>query len=335
MMFLSQHALIRYVYLLLISFVVLVGIQGIFHAITGCSFAFYDSRNYVMAIVIGIMISLIIDAIIRRTATQLILLVVFAFLYIPMVVLIIYSFNASRSVGVWSGFSFQWYGSLVHNIDLLSAVGFSLLIGVISATGAVILGTLASFVLVRMGNFKGSKLFSFIASAPLVMPDVITGLALLLLFSTLKSIFGWPDTGFLTICIAHITFCTAYVIVVVSGRLRELDKSIEEAAQDLGAPPLKVFFIITLPMILPSLISGWLLAFTLSLDDYVISNFVRGDIQTLPIMVWGYIKYINPDMNALAAVIIFVVGVVGFISWIMMRKAEEKKLREMRLTNRQ
>lgn len=312
----------------------LVLIQSGIHAVSGFSFAINDLRNYVIAIFIGLFVSLIIDAILRKTATQIILLVVFSFLYIPMVVLIVYSFNASSSVGVWGGFSTKWYGSLINNKELLTAVGYSLLIGVISATGAVILGTLASFVLVRFKRFKGSKLFSFIASAPLVMPDVITGLALLLLFASIRSVFGWPDTGILTICIAHITFCTAYVIVVVSGRLRELDQSIEEAAQDLGATPLKVFFIITLPMILPSLVSGWLLAFTLSLDDYVISNFVRGDIQTLPIVVWGYIKYINPDMNALASIIIFIVGIIGFIAWLSMRRAEERKLSEMRKANR-
>ncbi|WP_392562628.1 ABC transporter permease subunit [Orbus sturtevantii] len=332
-MLMRLNSLSRFALLFVGLFFCLVCIQGIVNILIQQSFSFFDLRNYIVAILIGLFITLIIDAILRKTATQIILLIVFSFLYIPMVVLIVYSFNASSSVGVWGGFSIKWYGSLIHNKELLTAVSYSLLIGVVSATGAVILGTLASFVLVRFKRFKGSKVFSFIASAPLVMPDVITGLALLLLFASIRSIFGWPNTGILTICIAHITFCTAYVIVVVSGRLRELDQSIEEAAQDLGAAPLKVFFIITLPMILPSLVSGWLLAFTLSLDDYVISNFVRGDIQTLPIVVWGYIKYINPDMNALASIIILIVAIIGFIAWLLMRRAEERKLREMRMAN--
>lgn len=332
-MFSQLNAFYRFLIVFIISFICLALIQGGVNAIFEHSFGFADIRNYVIAAFLGLLISLIFDAILRKTATQIILLVVFSFLYIPMVVLVVYSFNASSSVGVWGGFSTKWYSSLINNNELLTAVGYSLLIAVISATGAVILGTLASFVLVRFKRFKGYKLFSFIASAPLVMPDVITGLALLLLFASIRNLLGWPDTGILTICIAHITFCTAYVIVVVSGRLRELDQSIEEAAQDLGATPLKVFFIITFPMILPSLVSGWLLAFTLSLDDYVISNFVRGDIQTLPIVVWGYIKYINPDMNALASIIILIVGVIGFIAWLLMRRAEERKLKEMRMAN--
>lgn len=314
--------------------IALLILQSFSYFVFNIGFAVNDLRAYIIAILVAFLIALIIDAIRCRNFNKLILILVFAFLYIPMLVLIVYSFNTSKAVGVWGGFSFRWYQSLVSNSELLMAVGYSLFIGMIAATGAVILGTLASFVLVRYSKFKGSKLFSFISSAPLVMPDVITGLALLLLFATMTNLFGWPEKrGLLTICIAHITFCTAYVIVVVSARLRELDRDIEEAAMDLGASPLKVFFIITLPMILPSLISGWLLAFTLSLDDYVISNFVRGDIQTLPIVVWGYIKYINPDVNALASVIVFIVGILGFIAWLLMRRAEKRKMRDMRMAN--
>lgn len=315
-------------------FIALLVLQSLSHYILNVGYAFYDIRAYIIAIFIAFLVALVIDAIYCRNFNKFILIFVFSFLYIPMIVLIIYSFNNSKAVGVWGGFSFRWYQSLVSNSELLLAVSYSLFIGMIAATGAVVLGTLASFVLVRYSKFKGSNLFSFISSAPLVMPDVITGLALLLLFATMTNLFGWPEKrGLLTICIAHITFCTAYVIVVVSARLRELDRDIEEAAMDLGANPIKVFFIITLPMILPSLVSGWLLAFTLSLDDYVISNFVRGDIQTLPIVVWGYIKFINPDVNALASVIVFIVGILGFISWILMRKAEKRKMKDMRMVS--
>lgn len=328
----KQNAFVRFLIEFVISILALLLLQSASHLIFDHGFALDDLRAYVIAILGALFLALLFDAIHCRNFNKLILVIVFAFLYLPMIVLIVYSFNSSKAVGVWGGFSLRWYASLFSNSELLLAVSYSLLIGVIAATGAVILGTLASFVLVRYSKFRGSRLFSFISSAPLVMPDVITGLALLLLFATMTNLFGWPEKrGLLTICIAHITFCTAYVIVVVSARLRELDRDIEEAAMDLGANPFKVFFIITLPMILPSLISGWLLAFTLSLDDYVISNFVRGDIQTLPIVVWGYIKFINPDVNALSSVIVFIVGILGFIAWLMMRRAEKRKQKEMRM----
>lgn len=262
-----------------------------------------------------------------------ILFLVFAFLYLPMLMLVIYSFNSSRLVTVWAGFSTHWYSELVTNVALHEAVGLSLLIAFASATVAVILGTLASYTIVRFGKFKGVNLFSFMTTAPLVMPDVITGLALLLLFVAMGHFLGWPqDRGAITIWLAHVTFCTAYVTVVVSARLRELDKSIEEAAMDLGANPLKVFFIITLPMIAPALVSGWLLAFTLSLDDLVISSFVAGPgATTLPMLIFSKVRLgVSPDINALASIIILIVSVIGFISWLLMRRAEKRRLQEMR-----
>ena len=206
-----------------------------------------------------------------------ILLLGFTFLYAPMLMLVIYSFNSSKLVTVWAGWSTRWYGELLRDDAMMSAVGLSLTIAACAATAAAILGTIAAVVLVRFGRFRGSNGFAFMITAPLVMPDVITGLSLLLLFVALAHAIGWPaDRGMLTIWLAHVTFCTAYVAVVISSRLRELDRSIEEAAMDLGATPLKVFFVITLPMIMPAIISGWLLAFTLSLDDLVIASFVSG-----------------------------------------------------------
>lgn len=269
------------------------------------------------------------NSILRNT----ILLLGFSFLYIPMVILVIYSFNSSQLVTVWKDFSVKWYFELFTDAPLLKAVGLSLLIAVSSATTALILGTLASYAIIRFKKFRGSNGFSFMLTAPLVMPDVITGLALLLLFVGAQQMIGWPaDRGLLTIWLAHATFCTAYASVVISSRLRELDTSLEEAAMDLGASPLKVFFIITLPMIAPSLVSAWLLAFTLSLDDVVISSFVSGPgSTTLPMLVFNKVKLgVNPEINALATIIIAIVGVIGFISWLTMRKAEKKRLREMR-----
>ncbi|OCF95529.1 putrescine ABC transporter permease PotI [Gilliamella sp. wkB195] len=264
----------------------------------------------------------------------LILLLVFSFLYIPMIILIVYSFNSSRLVTVWSEFSTKWYFELIHNEALLKAVGLSLSIAAGAASLAIVLGTLAAYAIIRYRRFRGSNLFSFMTTAPLVMPDVITGLALLLLFVGMGQVLGWPTKrGAITIWLAHATFCTAYVTVVISARLRELDRSIEEAALDLGANPLKVFFIITLPMIAPALVSGWLLAFTLSLDDVVIANFVTGPgAMTLPKLVFSKVRLgVDPQVNALATIILLIVGIIGFISWLWMRRAEKRHLREIRM----
>ncbi|AKA39792.1 putrescine ABC transporter permease PotI [Yersinia ruckeri] len=264
---------------------------------------------------------------------RVILLVGFTFLYAPMLMLVIYSFNSNKLVTVWGGWSIRWYIELFHDSTMLSAVGLSLTIAAASATMAVILGTIAAVVMVRFGRFRGSTGFAFMLTAPLVMPDVITGLSLLLLFVALGHAIGWPaERGMLTIWLAHVTFCTAYVTVVIGSRLRELDRSIEEAAMDLGATPLKVFFVITVPMIAPALISGWLLAFTLSLDDLVIASFVAGPgATTLPMLVFSSVRMgVNPEINALATLILLVVGMVGLIAWWVMSRSEKQRLRELR-----
>ncbi|WP_339058163.1 putrescine ABC transporter permease PotI [Candidatus Regiella endosymbiont of Tuberolachnus salignus] len=272
------------------------------------------------------------------TWRYMILLLSYTFLYAPMLMLVIYSFNSSQLVTVWAGWSTRWYTELFHDSAMISAVSLSLTIAAASATMAVALGTIAAVVMVRFGAFRGSTGFAFMLTAPLVMPDVITGLALLLLFVAMGYAIGWPaERGMFTIWLAHVTFCTAYVTVVVSSRLRELDRSIEEAAMDLGAPPLKVFFVITVPMITPALISGWLLAFTLSLDDLVIASFVAGPgATTLPMLVFSSVRMgVNPEINALATLILLVVGIIGLISWWFMSRVEKQRLREIRRAARQ
>ena len=270
--------------------------------------------------------------VVRSPWRILILVLGFTFLYAPMLMLVIYSFNSSKLVTVWAGWSTRWYTQLFHDSAMISAVGMSLTIATAAATMAVIVGTLAAVVMVRFQRFRGSTGFAFMLTAPLVMPDVITGLALLLLFVAMGHTFGWPaERGMFTIWLAHVTFCSAYVAVVVSARLRELDRSIEEAAMDLGAAPLKVFFIITLPMILPALISGWLLAFTLSLDDLVIASFVAGPgSTTLPMLVFASVRMgVNPEINALATLILLVVGIIGMIAWWFMARAEKQRRKEI------
>ncbi|CAO97220.1 putrescine ABC transporter permease PotI [Erwinia tasmaniensis] len=264
-----------------------------------------------------------------RTA---ILAVCFFFLYAPMLLLVVYSFNSSQLVA-WESFSLRWYSVLFHDDAMISAVTLSLSIAAMSATAAAILGTIAAVVIVRFGRFKTSTGFAFMLTAPLVMPDVITGLSLLLLFVAMANTFGWPaDRGMLTIWLSHVTFCTAYVAVVINSRLRELDRSIEEAAMDLGATPLKVFFVITVPMIAPAMLTGWLLAFTLSLDDLVISSFVTGPgATTLPMQIFASVRRgVNPEINALASLILFVVGLVGFIAWRLMAREEQQRVKNIR-----
>jgi len=270
--------------------------------------------------------------VVRSPWRILILVLGFTFLYAPMLMLVIYSFNSSKLVTVWAGWSTRWYTQLFHDSAMISAVGMSLSIATAAAIMAVIVGTLAAVVIVRFGRFKGSTGFAFMLTAPLVMPDVITGLALLLLFVAMGHAFGWPaERGMFTIWLAHVTFCSAYVAVVVAARLRELDRSIEEAAMDLGATPLKVFFIITVPMIAPALVSGWLLAFTLSLDDLVIASFVAGPgSTTLPMLVFASVRMgVNPEINALATLILLVVGIIGLIAWWFMSRAEKQRIKDM------
>lgn len=248
------------------------------------------------------------------------------FLYGPMLMLIIYSFNASRMVQVWAGWSTRWYGELFQDQQLMSAVGRSLQIAFYSASTAVVIGMLASIVMIRFTRFRGRTLFSGMITAPLVMPDVIIGISMLLLFVAMAQSLGWPaQRGMLTIWIAHTTFCVAYSTVVISSRLREMDQSLEEAALDLGATPIKAFFLVTLPVISPAIISAWLLSFTLSLDDVVIASFVTGPgATTLPIEVFSQVKLgVTPKINALATIIIGVVSVVAFSSWMLFRKIDQ------------
>ena len=247
----------------------------------------------------------------------------YAFLYIPLVSVVFYSFNDSRLATVWGGFSTRWYGELFRNDQILDAMFLSLRIAATSATFATILGTMAGLILVRFGRFRGRALFSGMITSPLVMPEVITGLSLLLLFVSLQQLIGWPgQRGFSTITIAHTTFSMAYVAVVVRSRLAAMDESLEEAAMDLGCGPARVIFDITLPLIVPAMVAGWLLAFTLSLDDLVIASFVSGPgSSTLPMYIFSKVKLgVTPDINALASLIILIVSVGLFLSWAAMRK---------------
>lgn len=234
----------------------------------------------------------------------------YAFLYIPIALLVVLSFNDSRLVTSWTGFSFRWYAALWRNDALVGAALLSLRIAAVAATGATVLGMAAGFALARFGAFRGRAMFAGMVAAPLVMPEVITGLSLLLLFVAMAEAAGWPgERGITTVTIAHITFATAYVAVVVQSRLTDFDRSLEEAALDLGARPWRVFLLITLPLIAPALAAGWLLAFTLSLDDLVIASFTSGPgASTLPMVVFSALKLgLTPELFALATVIIAVV----------------------------
>lgn len=258
----------------------------------------------------------------------------FAFLYIPILSLIVYSFNRSRLVTVWAGFSTEWYGRLFENQQILDAAWLSLKIAAINATGAVMLGTLAGLALARFGRFRGRTLLSSMTTAPLVMPEVITGLSLLLLFVAMEQLFGWPaGRGVTTITIAHMTFTMAYVTVIVQARLANMDDSLEEAAMDLGARPAKVFFLVTLPIIAPALISGWLLAFTISLDDLVIASFVAGPgSSTLPMVVFSKVRLgVSPDINALATIMVVLVTIGVVIAGILMARQERARQRDMQM----
>ena len=249
----------------------------------------------------------------------------YAFLYIPLISVIFYSFNDSRLATVWGGFSTRWYGELFKNDQILEAASLSLRIAATSATFATILGTMAGLVLVRFGRFRGRTLFSGMITSPLVMPEVITGLSLLLLFVSLQQLVGWPgQRGFSTITIAHTTFSMAYVAVIIQSRLTAMDKSLEEAAMDLGCKPARVVFDITLPLIAPAMVAGWLLAFTLSLDDLVIASFVSGPgSSTLPMYIFSKVKLgVTPDINALASLFILVVSVGLVVAWLATRKSQ-------------
>jgi putrescine transport system permease protein len=250
----------------------------------------------------------------------------FAFLYLPILLLVIYSFNASRLVTVWGGWSTEWYGALLRNQQLMDAAWVTLRVALLSATIATVLGTLAAIALVRYGRFRGRTLFSGMIYAPLVMPDVITGLSMLLLFVAMGI-----ARGFWTILLAHITFSMCFVAIVVQSRLVTFDRTLEEAALDLGCPPVKTFFQITLPIILPGVVAGWMLAFTLSLDDLVIASFVTGPgATTLPMRIYSQVRLgVTPEINAICTILIGIVT-VGVIaaSIVTRRRAAERRRAE-------
>jgi putrescine transport system permease protein len=244
----------------------------------------------------------------------------FALLYVPIISVVVYSFNDSRLVTLWGGFSLRWYVSLLHDEKLLGAALLSLRIAVMSATFATALGAIVALALHRVARLRGRLLLSGMVTAPLVMPEIITGLSLLFLFISMGNLIGWPmNRGAATITIAHITFSMAYVVVVVRSRLSAMDDSLEEAAMDLGGRPVAVFFDVTVPMLLPALVSGWLLAFTLSLDDLVISSFVSGPgATTLPMLIFAKVRLgVTPDINAIATIIIALVAVAVAIASIV------------------
>ncbi len=265
----------------------------------------------------------------------------FAFLYVPILTLIVYSFNNSRLVTVWDAANsptLKWYGALFRNQQIIDAALLSLRVAVMTASGAVVVGTLAGLVLARFGRFRGRTLLSLITTAPLVMPEIITGLSMLLLFVALQqaseALFGSSfNRGVTTLTIAHITFSISYVAVIVQSRFANFDDSIEEAALDLGARPARVFWRVTLPLILPAIVSGWLLAFTLSWDDVVISQFVAGPgSSTLPMVVFSKVRLgVSPDVNALATLMVLIVaiGVVGSATW--MQRQEKRRQREIQM----
>lgn len=256
----------------------------------------------------------------------------FAFLYVPILLLIVFSFNESKLVTVWGGFSVKWYGELFQDDQLLGAAKISLVIAAMSATLATLLGTMAGLMMARFGRFKGRTLFSGMITAPMVMPEVITGLAILLMFVVLEELTGWPDgRGITTITIAHTTFAMAYVTIVIQSRLSQMDDSVEEAAMDLGARPLKVFFLITLPIIAPALVSGWLLAFTLSLDDLVTTSFAAGpSSSTLPMVVFSSVRLgVTPKINALATILVVLATLAIVVAGYIMHRQEQQRKRAM------
>ncbi|CAN7217774.1 ABC transporter permease subunit [Rhizobium sp. LjRoot30] len=249
----------------------------------------------------------------------------FAFLYIPIIILVIYSFNASKLVTVWGGFSTQWYQQMWSNEGLMDAAWVTIRVGILSATIGTVLGTLAALTLVRFTRFPGRMLFSGMIYAPLVMPEVITGLSLLLLFVAVGI-----DRGFWTVTIAHTTFTMCYVAIVVQSRLITFDRSLEEAALDLGCPPVKTFFKITLPLILPAVIAGWMLAFTLSLDDLVIASFATGPgATTLPIKIYSQVRLgVTPEINAACTILIGIVTIGVIVASVVTKRQEYQRQRD-------
>jgi putrescine transport system permease protein len=272
----------------------------------------------------------------KRSSTFLITILCFgfAFLYVPILSMIVFSFNRSRLATVWGGFSTQWYGKLFANQQVLKAAILSLEIALVSATVATILGTMAGLALARFRRFRGRAAFSGLVTAPLIMPEVITGISSLMLFIWMAEWIGWPGKrGFTTITIAHITFSMTYVATIVQARLSSMDMSVEEAAMDLGSRPWQVLKDVTLPIISPAILSGWLLAFTISLDDVVITAFTTGPgATTLPLLIWSKVKLgVTPDINALATIIVLVVAIGVVTASIIMAKADQSRERDVQM----
>ena len=261
---------------------------------------------------------------------------IYFFLYLPIFSLIVYSFNDSRLASVWGGFTFKWYGEIVNDREVKEGLWLSLKIAAMTATSSVLFGTLAAFALVRYRRFRGRTLFSGMVNAPLVMPDVIIGLSLLLLMVSVQRAFGYPDRGLATIWIGHSLLGMAYATVVIKSRLMEMDKSLEEAAMDLGCKPQQVFRLVTLPMISQSLVSAWLLAFTVSFDDVVLSAFLSGPgSTTLPIVIFSRAKLgLSPTINAVASLMIFVVAIVVIAGSIWLARAEKRRAADQAMAYR-
>jgi putrescine transport system permease protein len=258
----------------------------------------------------------------------------FAFFYLPILSMIVFSFNKSRLVTVWGGFSTDWYGKLFQNDQIIRAAVLSLEIALLSATFATILGTMAGIALARFHRIKGRKVFSGLVTAPLVLPQVITGIASLMLFILMAKWIGWPgQRGFTTVTIAHITFSLTYVAIVVQSRLSSMEIAVEEAAMDLGSRPWEVLVDITLPIISPAILSGWLLAFTISLDDVVITNFTTGPgTTTLPILIWSKVKLgVTPDINALASLVVVVVAIGVAIAGYLLHRIARQRERDIQM----
>jgi putrescine transport system permease protein len=273
----------------------------------------------------------------RGRFTRTALITGLVFLYVPILSMVVFSFNNSRLVTVWDAVhspTLKWYAALLSDDQIVAAAWLSVRIALISATSAAVLGTLTGLALARFGPFRGRTLLAGLTAAPIVMPEVIMGLALLLLFIALEHAIGWPrGLSAVTIVLAHITFCMTYVAVVVQSRLTGFDQSLEEAAMDLGARPAKVFFSITLPLILPAVISGWLLAFTLSWDDLVITQFVAGPgSSTLPMVIFAKVRLgVSPDVNALATIMVLIVALGIVVSALWMRHRERRRERDVQL----
>jgi putrescine transport system permease protein len=261
----------------------------------------------------------------------------FAFLYLPILLLMVYSFNASKLATVWAGFSTKWYGELLRDRQILQAAWISLKVAFWTATASMVIGTLAAMVMTRFRRFPSKSLFGALVTAPLVMPEVIIGLSIMMMLVSMGGLIGIPPKGVMAIWAAHVTFTLSFVTVVVSSRLQELDRSLEEAAMDLGANRLKVFFLITLPIIAPALVSGWLLAFTLSLDDVVIANFVAGpNSTTLPMTVFSSVRMgLKPKINALATLMVLAVSIAAFVGWWLMARSEKRRQRDIQLAQQQ